>query len=164
MSIFTKIFSGGADAILGTVSGIVDKFVQTPDEKSKILQDAQIEINRHFEAVETNATKQLELEIQNTSNARAMEIAIQGDKPSWLSRNVSYLIDLFVMTIWGAMTIYIGLRALKLLEDAHQVDFSVILGIYAAVSTQMGTVLNFHRGSSKSSEDKGKQIDKMINK
>ncbi len=76
MSIFTKLLSGGADAVMNTVSGIVDKFVQTPDEKAKILQDAQIEINRHFEAVEANATKQLELEIQNTSNARQREVEI----------------------------------------------------------------------------------------
>lgn len=159
-----SLIKKGVDGFLKGGADIVDRFVQTKDEKAAMNLELEKLAETHFQSIQESATKQLELEIQNTSNARAMEIAIQGDKPSWLSRNVSYLIDLFVMTIWGAMTIYIGLRALKLLEDAHQVDFSVILGIYAAVSTQMGTVLNFHRGSSKSSEDKGKQIDKMINK
>lgn len=164
MSIFTKILSGGADAIVKTVSDTVDRFITTPDEKAAMKAELEKEVNRHFEAVEDSANKALELEIKNTSDARAMEIAIQAGHPSWLSRNVSYLIDLFVMCVWGGMTVYIALRALKLLADAHQVDFSVILGIYAAVSTQMGTVLNFHRGSSKSSEDKGKQIDRMTQK
>ncbi len=159
-----NIFKKGLEGFLKGGADIVDKFVQTKDEKAAMNLELEKLAEAHFQSVQENTAKVLELEIKNTSDARAMQVAIQGDKPSWLSRNVSYLIDLFVMVIWGTMTAYIALRALKLLEDAHQVDFSVILGIYAAVSTQMGTVLNFHRGSSKSSEDKGKQIDRLTQK
>lgn len=154
----------GVEGFLKGGADIVDRFVQTKDEAAAMNLELGKLAETHFQSVQDDATKQLELEIKNTSDARAMEIAIQAGHPSWLSRNVSYLIDLFVMCVWGGMTVYIALRALKLLADAHQVDFSVILGIYAAVSTQMGTVLNFHRGSSKSSEDKGKQIDRMTQK
>jgi len=79
---------------------------------------------------------------------------IQSSKYSTkIAKYTPYIIDLFVSAIWGAMTIFIIAKALQP-SIATEADFPTILGIYAAVTGVMSTVINFHRGSSEHSESK----------
>ena len=55
MGIWKKIFGGAADAVIGNVGNLVDKFVQTPDERSlfkkemtNILIEAEAEIEKKY--------------------------------------------------------------------------------------------------------------------
>ena len=55
MGIWKKIFGGAADAVIGNVGNLVDKFVQTPDERSlfkkqmtNILIEAEAEIEKNI--------------------------------------------------------------------------------------------------------------------
>lgn len=162
MSIISDLIGGGIKGIGEAAKNVIDS-LNAPKEKAEQAKAAiTAEIDRHLEAVAAQEGEIQKAFLADVASSRDANVKIQeSDKASWLAKNVSYVIDLFVMLIWGCMTVYIALRALNLLQATRQVDFSVILGIYAAVSTQMGTVLNFHRGSSKGSEDKQKTLDKM---
>ena len=55
MGIWKKFFGGAADAVIGNVGNLVDKFVQTPDERSlfkkemtNILIEAEAEIEKNI--------------------------------------------------------------------------------------------------------------------
>lgn len=85
-------------------------------------------------------------------------------KKTFLSENVAFIIDLIIITVWAAMTVYIIAKFLGIIKAQATVDFSGILGIYAGVTGLATQVLSFHRGSSKGSEDKSKQIDNLMNK
>lgn len=87
-----------------------------------------------------------------------------NDKSSWLSKNIAYLIDSFIMLIWGSMTVYLICVMLNFVKADIGADVSGVLGVYSGVTAIAMTVLNFHRGTSKGSEDKSKQITQMMNK
>lgn len=85
-------------------------------------------------------------------------------KKSWLSENVAFILDLIVVFVWSVLSIYIAGKFLGIIKAQVGVDFSGVLGVYAAVCAQMSTTMGWHRGSSKSSDDKSKQIDTLMNK
>lgn len=163
MGLFDKVISGAIQGIGNTAVNVINAINAPKEEKDRAIAGIQAETNRHEETLIAQAGEIEKAYLADVQNARDDNVKIQeSSNASWLSKNVAYLIDLFVMLVWGSMTVYIALRALKLLQDTHPVDFSVILGIYSGVTGVMMTVLNFHRGSSKGSEDKGKTIDKMM--
>ncbi len=85
------------------------------------------------------------------------------EKNTWLSKNVAYCLDIFIILIWGLMTCYIVAKFLNIIKVSNTTDFSGVLGIYAGVTGLATQIVSFHRGSSRGSEDKSKQIDTMIN-
>ena len=76
-------------------------------------------------------------------------------------KKVPYIIDLFVVSIWGIMTVFIIFKALKLLDSDNKVDFTAVLGIYAGVTGLATQIVSFHRGSSQGSADKSRVIHEM---
>ncbi len=82
-------------------------------------------------------------------------------KRNWLSENIAFIIDLIVVGVWAAMTVYIIAKFLGIIKAQVGVDFSGVLGIYAGVTGLATQVLSFHRGSSRGSEDKSKQIENL---
>ena len=157
----TESIAGAFSSLFKRKEGLLAKEVDLKEveaEVSKAIQDNMLE----FAKIQQS---EYEAMLKDTANARDQNIAIQNsDKASWLSKNVAYLIDLFVFTIWGAMTVYIICKFLNIIKAQQGVDFSGILGIYSGITAIAMTVLNFHRGSSKGSEDKQKQIVAMSNK
>lgn len=157
-----KLF-GGKDGktLLESVSdaagNIIDKYHMSPEDKLAM----QTELDKALDQKRQFVLQLIQADQANTADARAMNTKIQGDKPSWVARNVPYLLDLGAMGIWGALTIYIIMRALKLIEANENADFNVVLGIYSGVTGVFMTVLNYHRGSSQGSVDKQKTLDRL---
>lgn len=61
-SLFEKVISGGITAVVGKVADIVDRFVQTSDEKAKIMLELKaLEVSETKSIVEA-ASKVLEVE------------------------------------------------------------------------------------------------------
>jgi len=85
-------------------------------------------------------------------------------KKNWLIENVAVLIDLIIILVWAGLTCYITGKFLGIIKSQQGVDFSGILGIYAGVTGLATQIVSFHRGSSKGSEDKSKQIDSLMSK
>jgi len=96
----------------------------------------------------------LQLDREDLSNARSNNTEIQKSQfSSWMAKNVPFILDLFIGIIWGAMTIFIVAKYFKLVDNVN-VDFTGVLGIYAAVTGQFSAIVQFHRGSSAGSKMK----------
>lgn len=134
------------------------------NELEKIESDLKIKLESQlieWAKLNIEETKQYLLD---TQDARMNNVKIQeSDKASWLAKNVSYLIAIFIILIWGGLTIYLIASALKIIKTS-QVDLTGIYGLYAAVTGVAMTIINFFFGTSRSSEEKSKQLNTMMNK
>ena len=101
-------------------------------------------------------TKQFELHNANTDSARKMNAEIQeSTNASWLAKNTAYALDIGIV----AATIFLAWFAfIKGVPDNNKELVYMALG---SLITMSGTVLNFHRGSSQGSKDKGSEIQKL---
>lgn len=162
-NIIANVTGKGAADIVTSVGNVADKFITTGQEKEEFKAEVQKEINRHIEAAAANATKNVEMHLADTANARDMNSKLQeSDKASWLSKNVGYILDLFLAVIWGTLTVFIIMKALMLIET--KADMTAVLSIYGTVTAVFMLSMNFHRGTSVGSERKQKQIEKMTSK
>lgn len=164
------LIKGGAQGILeglgGTIAKVTGCFKADPTEVVKAneaMEELKLNITVKMAEMaqqsEELAEKKYEAMLKDTANARDMNAKVQeSDKASWLAKNISFIIDIFIMLIWGTLTVYIVCRMLNLISKDNSVNFEAVLGVYAAISTLATTVVNFHRGSSKGSEDKSKII------
>lgn len=154
----SKDGKGIATQVIDGVGSIIDKYHVSPEDRQKMQEEADKVMQQHRDF----AASVIAQDNANTSSARDMNQKIQGDKPSWLAKNIGYLIDILLVSVWSALTFYIVARALHIIDtEGKSVDFTTVLGIYAGVSTMAGTVVNFHRGSSQGSADKAKMIDRL---
>ncbi len=150
--------------VIGAVANTIDKvkdsivghqdFKALPVEEQKAFLDLyEAETARMKQEDEAEIAK-LKAQNEELANVRASNVVIQtSEKASWLSKNVSYGIDIFVTLIWGVITIFLCARILKAFANGSPIpDMTAIMGIYAAVNLTFGTILQFHRGSSSSSK------------
>jgi hypothetical protein len=103
-----------------------------------------------------NETKLLELNNANTDSARDMNAKIQeSTSAAWLAKNTAYVLDIGIVSA----TIFLAWFAfIKGVPDTNKELVYMALG---SLITMCGTVLNFHRGSSQGSKDKGNEIQKL---
>lgn len=162
MGILSKIFSSGAGELIKDVGGVIDNLTISKEEKAQLNIDLTKTINEHNEKLTEFGERELESYLKDTQSARDTNVKIQdSERASWLSKNIAYLLDGFLGLIWGIVTIFIVGKALKIIDNP--VDMTAILSIYGTITAVFMTVINFHRGTSRSSEEKTKQINKMIN-
>ena len=134
----------------------------TPDDKQKIM-DSQIEIMKiDFEKIkEDNRAKEFVTiqDNQNTANARENNTKVQeSNKSSWLAKNTPFILDF--LAVFSVFILGCGLLFIEIPVDNIQIVnimFGTLLGI-------MGTVYNYHRGSSKGSNEKQELINQIKGK
>jgi ABC-type siderophore export system fused ATPase/permease subunit len=155
-NIFQKIFTGGASQVIDSVSNVVDKFVQTKEEKAEAQLELQKVINSHLEVMEQEATKQLEIQQKEMESARNREIQIAvADKAPLINKIVTPILALSVV----ALT-FILFYILMFKQVGNEKDIIIyVLGVLSAVCTQ---VVSYYFGSSQGSAQKQSQIDKLI--
>jgi ABC-type siderophore export system fused ATPase/permease subunit len=155
-NIFQKIFTGGASQVIDSVSNVVDKFVQTKEEKAEAQLELQKVINNHLEVMEQEATKQLEIQQKEMESARNREIQIAvADKAPLINKIVTPILALSVV----ALT-FILFYILMFKQVGNEKDIIIyVLGVLSAVCTQ---VVSYYFGSSQGSAQKQSQIDKLI--
>ena len=135
---------------------LIDKLIPDPEAKAK----AQLELAQMAQDGElakmANETKVLELLNANTDSARDMNAKIQeSTAASWLAKNTAYALDIGIVSA----TIFLAWFAfVKGVPDANKELVYMALG---SLITMSGTVLNFHRGSSQGSKDKGADLQKL---
>ena len=100
--------------------------------------------------------KQFELHNANTDSARDMNAKVQESaNASWLAKNTAYALDIGIVSA----TIFLAWFAfIKGVPDANKELVYMALG---SLITMSGTILNFHRGSSQGSKDKGADLQKL---
>ena len=146
----------GLDALLNVGGKLIDKLILDPEAKAR----AQLELTKLAQDGElakmANDTKLFELNNANTDSARDMNAKVQeSTNASWLAKNTAYALDIGIVTA----TIFLAWFAfMKGVPDANKELVYMALG---SLITMSGTVLNFHRGSSQGSKDKGGEIQKL---
>ena len=142
---------------LAAIGGkLIDRFLPDPVAADKAKAElAQMQQNGEL-AQMANETKLVELENANTDSARDMNAKIQESAAaSWLAKNTAYALDIGIVSA----TIFLAWFAfMKGVPDANKELVYMALG---SLITMSGTILNFHRGSSQGSKDKGADIQKL---
>ncbi len=134
----------------------------TPDDKQKIM-DSQIEIMKiDFEKIKLETEAKLEdkrLDIQNTNNAQVMNTQIQASEfSSKLAKNTAYIIDLVL--VLSLVVLVFCLFIFKLPIENKELAYTM----FGSFLMYVGTVINFHRGSSKGSNEKQELINQIKGK
>ena len=153
------LLSKGIKAITGI--DITEKEL-TPDDKQKIM-DSQIEIMKiDFEKIKLETEAKLEdkrLDIQNTNNAQVMNTQIQASEfSSKLAKNTAYIIDLVL--VLSLVLLVFCLFIFKLPIENKELAYTM----FGSFLMYVGTVINFHRGSSKGSNEKQELINQFKGK
>lgn len=170
--IIGNLISGGIKGIGDAFSNIVEKFKADPTKVAELsaeLEQAKLNAALEAERIANEAEKIRAGELQDTlkdlADARNQNIQIQNsDKASWLSKNVAYCIDIFVMTTWGFITIYLLCVMLALVKKEAGVDYTAVTAVWGGVTAFAGNVLQFHRGSSVGSRANGDTLRKLVDK
>jgi len=152
----SKIFSGGAGSVIDSVSNVVDKFVQTKEEKDAANLELQKVLNSHLEVMEQEATKQLEVYQKEMDSARNREIQIAtAEKAPLLNKIVTPVLALIVILLT-----FILFYVLMFKQVGNEKDIIIyVLGVLSAVCTQ---IVSYYFGSSQGSAQKQTQIDKLM--
>jgi hypothetical protein len=142
---------------LAAIGGkLIDRFLPDPAAAAAAKQELdQMKQNGEL-AQMANETKRVELDNENTDSARDMNAKIQESAAaSWLAKNTAYALDIGIVSA----TIFLAWFAfMKGVPDANKELVYMALG---SLITMSGTILNFHRGSSQGSKDKGSEIQKL---
>ena len=134
----------------------------TPEDKQKIM-DSQIEIMKiDFDKLKLETEAKLEdkrLNIQNTNNAQVMNTQIQASEfSSKLAKNTAYIIDLVL--VLSLVALVFCLFIFKLPIENKELAYTM----FGSFLMYVGTVINFHRGSSKGSNEKQELINQFKGK
>lgn len=121
-------------------------------ELEKLAQDGEL-------ARMANDTKLVELTNANTDSARNMNAKVQeSTNASWLAKNTAYALDI------GIVSATIFLAWFAFIKGVPENNKELVYMALGSLITMSGTVLNFHRGSSQGSKDKGFDLQNMKDK
>lgn len=157
-SVISSIFGGKPllEQLSSAATSIIDKYHMSPEDKLLFQQ----EIDKVMEEKRQFVLQMYQNDAADTDSARKMNTAIQGDKPSWLAKNVSYIIAISILTVWGGFTTYLGLSMLKFIQ-ADKVDYANIMAIYSTVTSLATMIIGYYFGSSHGSVEKQKLIEQL---
>lgn len=169
-NIVKNIISGGTGQLLEGANKIIDNLTTSTEEKEAAKLALLQEVNRHSEIQEQEITKRMDIELKekeaelkDVADARANNTAIQqSDKASWLSKNIAYLIDIMLALVWSTLTLYITAKFIKVINDGA--DMTAVLSIYATVTAVFMNSVQYHRGTTASSQRKDKMMEVMVNR
>lgn len=152
MNWLTKIFGGNAKGVIDSVGGVLDNLITNKEELAKAKLELEKEMNRRMEAAEANAIRVIELEINDRSNARAMQIAALQQEDKFSKRFLYYLSSFVILSATG---MGIALFFWDIPESNRRL-IEMFADIYLFAGAIM--VLQFFFGSSKGSQDKDKMM------
>jgi hypothetical protein len=128
------------DAVLGSDT-------LTPEEKQEFIELYQLELQEY------------DLMLKDSANAREHDIRIQeSENSSFLSKNVSYWIDLLIVVAT------IGIIYMLLFQDIPLTNKEMFYIAAGALMNMTATIISFHRGSTAKSQQKDKAIQELVGK
>lgn len=157
-NIISSIFSKATSAVVDSVGNALDKNFTSKEERDAAKLEIEKEINRHFEAIQTSANRELELELADMDSARNREIQIvTSDKAPLINKIIQPILALLILGscfLFWYMMLYVDIPKEKEIQ---------IAGVTGALTTLSMGVVSYFFGSSTGSRDKQEQIKKMIN-
>lgn len=156
-NVIKNLIGGKAADIVDSVGNVVDKFVQTKEEKDAAKLELTKVMNEHLQAMEQEATKQLEQQVKEMDSARQREIHIAtSDKSPLLNK-----IILPILAI-GVVILTFALFYLVMFKGVTGVEKDILVFVLGALTGYVGQILSYFFGSSAGSAHKQSQIEKMI--
>jgi flagellar biosynthesis component FlhA len=153
------VLAKGKEVIEDKLGVDIEKEVQTPEGRMKLLQLQ----TDHEEFLLNNALENKKLDLQqfgmelsDTENARNANAQIQ-DSPnaSWNSKNAAYLMDYLI--VGGT----IALAYMIFFVGIPPANRDIAFAAFGSMMTLCGTVVNFHRGTSRQSQTKNYTVDAL---
>lgn len=158
-----KLFTGSASELIKSSTGLIDEIITNKEERELLKIKLLEATNQHQEKMLEITTSAEKAYLEDVQSARKSNVEIQtSEKVPLFIKLVPYILDCFILLIWGSMTIYIIAVMLNIIKKDPTVNFEGVLGIYAALTGVAGVVINFHRGTSKSSESKQEMLYKIM--
>jgi hypothetical protein len=124
-----------------TEQAVADHLTHHPEDASKLAEIKLEELKAHNE--NTDSARRMNAEIQNSSTS------------SFLAKNTAYIIDFIIV---GATIIMTWMIFFKGVPEANK---ELAYMAFGSLLTLCGTVVNFHRGSSQGSKDKGDEVKNL---
>jgi len=149
-----KLLTGkDGKGLVSQLGDTVAKFVKTPEDRLA----AQAELDKVLEEHRQFALELYKSDAADTDSARKMGIAMQGDKPGWLAKNLTSLLAIFVTATWIVITLFM----FGIVDKIGIPKSSDLSGTYTLVTSMFVTVLGYYFGSSHSSAQKQATIDRL---
>lgn len=135
MSFFSKLIGGGVSGIVDSVSGVIDKFTLSKEEK----QEFQLEMQSKLMQIETELEKSYRTELDSRKEIIKAEMA-QGDLFTKRARpSIVYMGLIFILIIHVIIPViayFIGTEPEKMpditLPDQFWWAWGTVVGIYGA--------------------------------
>lgn len=139
------IAEGTLSTVLDKGAEIADRFITTGAEKEQFAQQwAKLEME-----AET-------LNQKDRESARLAEIERIKESESWITQNLNSVLALGVIAL---SFILFGVLALVKVEPTQK---DIIIYVLGALTTFVGQIVAYYFGSSKSSNDKTKEISRLV--
>ena len=146
----------GKGELVKNIGDVIDKFVQTPEEKQKASIELTKIINEHEQKMSETAVKELEIILKDNDSARNREVQIAtSEQAPLLNKIVTPILALGVIILTFVLFYMVMFKSLGAEKDI----VIYILGVLSAISTQ---IVSYYFGSSRGSDEKQKQINSMI--
>lgn len=159
MGLLSNIFSGGAEKLVSSVGGVLDNLITSKEEKETLKLELTKEINRNIEALQADATKQLELELKDMADARGREVQIANSEHAPLiNKIITPVLSLLILGSCFLMWYII------MFKDIPKEKETLVAGIVGSLTTISMGVVGYYFGSSAGSAAKQKQLDTIMNK
>jgi len=156
-NIFKNLIGGKAADIVDSVGNVVDKFVQTKEEKDAAKLELTKVMNEHLQAMEQEATKQLEQQVKEMDSARQRELQIAiSDKAPTLNKIITPILAIVIIGLTFILFYLI------MFKGVTGVEKDILVFVLGALTGYVGMVLSYYFGSSIGSAHKQNQIEKMI--
>ena len=138
---------------LAAIGGkLIDRFLPDPVAAEKAKAELEQMKENGELARMANETKVLEISNANTDSARNMNAKVQESaNASWLAKNTAYALDI------GIVSATIFLAWFAFIKGVPEANKELVYMALGSLITMCGTVVNFHRGSSQGSKDKGEE-------
>ena len=156
-NVIKNLIGGKAADIVDSVGNVVDKFVQTKEEKDAAKLELTKVMNEHLQAMEQEATKQLEQQVKEMDSARQRELQIAiSDKAPTLNKIITPILAIVIIGLTFILFYLI------MFKGVTGVEKDILVFVLGALTGYVGMVLSYYFGSSIGSAHKQNQIEKMI--
>ena len=156
-NVIKNLIGGKAADIVDSVGNVVDKFVQTKEEKDAAKLELTKVMNEHLQAMEQEATKQLEQQVKEMDSARSREVQIATSEKAPLLNKII----LPILAI-GVVVLTFTLFYLIMFKGVTGVEKDILVFVLGALTGYVGMILSYFFGSSAGSAQKQSQIEKII--
>lgn len=151
-----KIFTGGADKLVSSITGLVDESKFSAEEKAQFDLKVLELTNKHLESVGDLAQKETDAYLKDMDSARQMQIEALKNQDVFSKRFIYYFtIFLSFMTFLFDFCLF----WVSYPERNHDL-INMIAGVLN--TSCLAAIVSFFYGSSKGSEDKQKHINDML--